>query len=298
MTRTKQSKTKPRSSMAAKPATPSHSDAQADHALRQQDHALRDKLTFPFLVKTLITFTRLNAQGVEERHKDEVAFKLDFASAEMPWYVLRNYSVPKYLTKKYGPKEVGWQLLYEIKIVKMINRANPNDITQIPLRVMTLDQLALFCQRWELSVNPYEFFSVEKAREMVTLCKDDPTGFKKHLEQYRAGKQRTYPELDAVRKTQDSLQADLSEFSELEAKEQSPAPPNTPKTKQNPTPFAFSAVDVGNESVSEKKSITGHPEAKSQTKHKSEEKDDLSPFLKTPKSLAPKTVPGNPFAGV
>ena len=47
--------------------------------------------TYPFLVKTLITFTKNNSQGTMEKQKDEVVFKLDAASARMPWYVIRNY---------------------------------------------------------------------------------------------------------------------------------------------------------------------------------------------------------------
>ena len=83
--------------------------------------AKKDLQDYPFLVKTLITFTKLNEQGTEQKHKDEVVFKLDAASARMPWYVLRNYTVPKFLTKKYGPFEVAWQRIYEIKIQKLIN---------------------------------------------------------------------------------------------------------------------------------------------------------------------------------
>ena len=96
--------------------------------------AATDSAEYPFLVKTLVTFTRNNAQGVEERKKDEVVFKLDRPSAMMPWYVLRNYAVPKHLTKKYGPFEVAWQRIYEIKILKVINRIDPSDITDIPRR--------------------------------------------------------------------------------------------------------------------------------------------------------------------
>ena len=156
-------------------------------------------MDYPFLARVLVTFTRFNDQGNETKFKEEVVFKLDAASARMPWYVLRNYSVPKYLTKKYGPMEVAWQRIYEINILKLINRSNPDDITEIPLRVMTMDQLELYVKKWELNVPVGEFFSVEKAREMVALRQEDPKGYEKHLQEYREGKQRSYPELDNMR---------------------------------------------------------------------------------------------------
>ena len=172
--------------------------------------------TYPFLVKTLITFTKNNAQGTMEKQKDEVVFKLDAASARMPWYVLRNYSVPKYLTQKYGPFEVAWQTIYEIKIMKLINRKNPSDITDIPLRVMTLNQLEEYVSKWELNVPVHEFYSVEKAREMVALRQQDEKGYEKHLEEYREGKQRSYPELDNMRGDKEAALSDVEEFDALD----------------------------------------------------------------------------------
>jgi len=171
---------------------------------------------YPFLAKTLVTYTRSNAQGNEEKFKDEVVFKLDRPSAEMPWYVLRNYSVPKYLTKTYGPFEVAWQRIYEIKILKLINRENPTDITDIPLRVMTLSQLEEYVTKWELNVPVQEFYSVEKAREMVALRQADEKGYEKHLAEYREGKQRSYPQLDNMRGDADVATADAGEFDELD----------------------------------------------------------------------------------
>lgn len=158
-----------------------------------------DLLTYPFLVKTLITYTKLNAQGNETKFKDEIIFKLDKTSVQMPWYVLRNYSVPKYLTATYGPFEVAWQRIYEIRIIKIINRKNPEDIIDIPLRVMTQYQLRLYCNKWELNVPVEEFYSVGKAREMVALRELDEKGYIKHLAEYREGKQRSYPQLDKLR---------------------------------------------------------------------------------------------------
>ena len=169
-----------------------------------------------FLIKTLVTYTKLNAQGTEVKHKDSVVFTLDVAAAEKPWYVLRNYLVPKYLTKAYGPFEVAWQRIYEIKILKLINRENPLDITHIPLRVMTLDQLDNYCRRWDLNVPIYEFYSVEKAREMVALRQEDEKGYEKHLADYREGKQRAYPELDGMRGDKDAETVSDEEFEKVD----------------------------------------------------------------------------------
>lgn len=183
--------------------------------------ANNDVQAYPFLVKTLITFTKLNTQGNEEKFKDEVVFKLDRPAATMPWYALRNYLVPRYLTKKYGPFEVAWQRIYEITILKLINRVNPNDISDIPLRVMTIDQLEEYCRRWELRVPVREFYSVEKAREMVALRLEDPKGFEHLLSEYREGKKRAYPELDSIRKKSDSndpIEDSKDEFESLTQK--------------------------------------------------------------------------------
>jgi len=189
---------------------------QSRSAASKGGSADKDLKDYPFLVKTLVTFTKTNTQGNEEKHKDEVIFKLDRASAAMPWYVLRNYSVPKYLTKKYGPFEVAWQRIYEIKIIKLINREDPTNITDIPLRVMTLDQLASYCKRWDLNVPVYEFYSVEKAREMVALRQQDEKGYEKHLKDYREGKQRSYPELDNMRGDGEAAIAESGEFEKLD----------------------------------------------------------------------------------
>jgi len=175
----------------------------------------KDLKDYPFLCKTLITYTKLNPQGKEVKHKDEVVFKLDTPSAGKPWYVLRNYTVPKYLTSKLGPFEVGWQRIYEIKILKLVNRKNPQDIENIPMRVMTLDQLNIFNIRWELGVDVHEFYSVEKAREMVALRQEDEKGYEKHLADYRDGKKRTYPELDTMRGDIEPAIGTMEEFDEL-----------------------------------------------------------------------------------
>jgi hypothetical protein len=225
--------------------------------------AKSDIKDYPFLVKTLVTYTKANAQGIEERHKDEVVFKLDRPSARMPWYVLRNYSVPKYLTKTYGPMEVAWQRIYEIKIVKLINRADPNDITDIPLRVMTLGQLESYVTRWELNVPVTEFFSVEKAREMVALRQQDEKGYERHLAEYREGKQRSYPELDNMRGDGEAATAEEGEFDALDKK--------TPvKAKMKPVP-----ATVAEPSAEEAKALDTPPDIGEQP-----------------------PASGNPFAGV
>lgn len=177
-----------------------------------------DITEYPFLARTIVTYTKNNEQGIEVRHKDEVVFKLDRASAEMPWYVLRNYSVPQYLNGKYGPMEVAWQRIYEIKILKLINRANPADITSIPLRIMTLGQLDEYVTRWELNVPVYQFYSVEKAREMVALRQQDLKGYERHYQEYKEGKQRNHPQLDTVRGSKEAATADAAEFEELDKK--------------------------------------------------------------------------------
>ena len=201
-----------------------------------------------FLVKTLVTFMVLNKQGKEERKKEEVIFEIDKASAEMPWYVLRNYLVPRYLVANYGPKEVGWQWIYEIKIEKMINRDDPDDITDIPMRIMTREQLKLYCKKWELSVPVDEFFSTAKAREMVALREEDPKGYEKHLAEYRAGKQRTYPQLDSVRADMDqSLKhgalptVDKAEWDKIDTKPKSTGPKTNTKNV-NPLADPFKEV--------------------------------------------------------
>jgi len=202
--------------------------------------AKQDLKDYPFLVKTLVTYTVSNAQGIEERKKDEVVFKLDAASARMPWYVLRNYTVPKYLTQTYGPFEVAWQRIYEIKIIKLIKRENPEDITDIPLRVMTMGQLEAYVAKWELNVPVTEFYSVEKAREMVALRQKDEKGYERHLAEYREGKQRSYPELDNMRGDKDAEMGTSDEFEELEKK----VPVVNRKKKPEPTVVATEADEA------------------------------------------------------
>ncbi|MCK4578013.1 MAG: hypothetical protein KAU50_04440 [Candidatus Marinimicrobia bacterium] len=206
-----------------------------------------DLKEYPFLVKTIITFTKFNEQDKETKFKDEIVFKLDAASARMPWYVLRNYMVPKFLTAKYGPMEVAWQRIYEIKILKLINRKDPTDITDIPLRVMTLSQLSAYVTKWELNVPVEEFYSVEKAREMVALRQQDEKGYEKHLAEYREGKQRSFPELDGMRGDKEAPTAGAGEFEQLD--KQTPAAPErakgTPAEEAKPSAAEEKALEEG-----------------------------------------------------
>lgn len=183
---------------------------------------IEERETRPFLVKAVVTFTRLNAAGNEQKHKRELVFALDEKSAKMPWYALRNFLVPRYLTEEFGPKEVGWQRVYEIKIIQQIDRRDPDDITNIPLRIMTFDQLSRYVAKWELGVPVHEFHSIEKAREMVALREEDEKGYKKHLSEYREGKHRNYPELDELRRDSESGKTvvPVEEFNQLTAREQ------------------------------------------------------------------------------
>lgn len=174
-----------------------------------------------FLVRTLITYVKTNAAGNPEKEKKEVVFELDDKSAKMPWYALWNFLVPQYLTSLLGPQEVAWDRIYEIKILKQIDRFSPEDVSNIPIRVMTLDQLEAYCAKWELNVPVSEFFSVEKAREMVMLRIEDEKGYKRHYAEYKEGKHRAYPELDALRQRTQASTVPVEEFDSLDMKKPS-----------------------------------------------------------------------------
>jgi hypothetical protein len=155
--------------------------------------------THPFLVSTVITVTLRNQAGIEEKKTEEAVFPLDQKGASMPAYVLRNFLVPSYLRKKIGPEGTAWLRIYEIKILKVVNRQNPDEIDGIPLRVMTFPQLTQYVRKWELPIHPEEFHSVDYARQMIALYETDPKGFETQRNEYLAGKGRQYPELDEVR---------------------------------------------------------------------------------------------------
>ncbi len=187
---------------------------------------------FPYLCKTQLTFVRTNDKsGVEEKITEEVIFQMTLDGAKMPQYVLRNYSVPRYLNEKYGPEGMGWLRIYEHKIIQLMNRLDPSDIAYIPLRVMTFDQLDLYSQRWELNVNVHEFHDIGIAREMVRLRQADEKAFKIQLEDYRTGKKRAYPELDKDRSNTNPVQDLSDEFTKLTNKPKN-AKPYTEKAKK------------------------------------------------------------------
>jgi hypothetical protein len=152
-----------------------------------------------FLIKVNISYYLTNAAGIEEKHSEDVVFELTRDAASMPWYVLRNYYVPRYLNSKYGKEGIGWKRLYEIIIIKLINRNNRDSIDGIPIRVMTSEQLKACSDKWELGVPVHSFHSVDVARMMLALRMEDPLGYEKTLADYKDSKTREYPELDSVR---------------------------------------------------------------------------------------------------
>ena len=172
---------------------------------------------FKWLMKTKLTVVVTNPKnGLKEKVVLDAVFPLDGAGVKQPWSVLANYYAPKFITKKYGPEGIGWERIYERKIVKIVNRENPDDIREIPLRVLDMEQLVKFCEFKEIyEVNPYEFHTVEVARQMIDLRLADQDAYKKHLAEYRAGKKRAFPELDHLKEAQ--IPADAAYDSEFDS---------------------------------------------------------------------------------
>jgi len=158
---------------------------------------------FDFLAKVLVTTVIRNKAGVEEKKVLETVFQMDALAAEKPWFVLRNFLVPKFLNKTIGPEGAAWVKIYEIKILKLVNRANPSEVDGIPLRVMAMDQLAAYCKKWEYPIKPEMFHSVEVARQYIALFEEDPKGYEKQYADYLAGGARKYPEMDEIRRNSD-----------------------------------------------------------------------------------------------
>ena len=174
-----------------------------------------------FLVKTLVTINVHNAAGVEEKRVHSIVFAMDREGAEKPWYVLRNYLVPAWLAKNVGLEGVGYTKIVEIKIQKMVNRRDPADVSDIPLRVMTMEQIELYVKHWEYPIKPTDFHNVEKAREMITLYEEDPAGYDAQYHRYMSGKGRKNPEMDKYRQGfagSEDTQALASEFESLSEK--------------------------------------------------------------------------------
>lgn len=188
---------------------------------------------FDFLAKVLITAIVRNKAGIEEKKVQETVFQLDAKSAEKPWFVLKNFLVPKFLNKTIGPEGAGWVKIYEIKILKLVNRANPNEVDGIPLRVMTMEQLEQYCHKWEYPVKPKLYHSVEVARQMVALFEEDPKGFEHQQKKYLEGGMRKYPEMDDVRRNTDKYLGDSEALaSEFDNLDQKPAEPKGPATDE------------------------------------------------------------------
>lgn len=171
-----------------------------------------------YLLKCSIVALVNNATGNQEKRHFEAVFTVDQKGANMPWYVLHNYLAPKFLNQKLGPQGQGWVRIYEAKTLKLINRNDPTDISMIPLRVMTHEQLASYISRWELPMKVEDFHDLPTAIQFVKLYQDDPTGYQVQFDSYVAGKGRKYPELDHFRKshTATSSQELEDEFDRLE----------------------------------------------------------------------------------
>lgn len=238
---------------------------------------------FPFLVKVTTTAIIRNPAGIEEKRFLTSTFQLDEKAATMPWYALRNFVVPAYLNRTLGPQGSGWVKIYEIKILKMVNRHNPDDIEGIPVRIMTTEQLQKYCERWELPVDPKEFHSVEYARQMVQLCETDPTGYKKQYAAYVEGLNRKYPELDGVRK---NLEASIGEELDAEFDKLDKSKAETPSVSLN------EGGELTQEEVFAQSVVGEEPAKKAKSKKKPASEQQAIPEKATP------VTANDPFAGV
>ena len=166
---------------------------------------------YPFLMQCAITAIVRNKASNEERVTLDVVFPLSADAVSVPWYVLRNHLAPAYLNKKLGAQGTGWVKIYECKILQVVNRTNPNDISKIPMRIMTFDQLAQYVERWDLNIDVREFHAISIARQFVQLKEEDPTAYEKHVEEYRETRKASYPEVDKYRTDAGVLAEDLSD---------------------------------------------------------------------------------------
>ncbi len=155
---------------------------------------------FNFLINVLITAVVRNKAGIEERRSIDAVFQLDEVAAEKPWFVLRNFLVPQYLNQKLGAFGSGWVKIYEIKILKLVNRKNPNDVEGIPLRVMSFEQMELYCKKWEYPIKPRIFHSPEVARQYIALFEEDPAGYDIQYRKYIDGLAHKHPEMNDIRR--------------------------------------------------------------------------------------------------
>jgi len=173
-----------------------------------------------FLVKVQFTVVVNTPNHTEEKKNFTKTFELARKAAKMPWFALRNYILPTYLNKELGQEGIGWARLYEFKIIEMLNTLDPADISDIPLRVMTRDQLKLYVSEWELGVDVEEFSLVEEARMMVALKKEDPKGYEAQLMERRAKRSTEVPGVEELRRQKDIPLVDKSDaFEELKKKQ-------------------------------------------------------------------------------
>lgn len=184
----------------------------------------------PHYVKVNFTANIPTPSGRQEKKTFTQVFLLEGLAVTMPWYVLRNHILPTFLKTNLGPEGVAWTNIYEFVIIKMINKNNPQDFSQIPLRVMTRPQLQAFSKAWDLNVPIDELPTDDLARELIQLKQDDPSGYEVRLASIREDKKRDYPELDALR--QKSRSGTFEDHSkDFEALESAPSP-----TPAMPTP--------------------------------------------------------------
>lgn len=189
---------------------------------------------FDFLINVLITAIVRNKAGIEERRTIETVFQLDAVAAEKPWFVLRNFLVPQYLNQKLGAFGSGWVKIYEIKILKLVNRKNPNEVDGIPLRVMSFEQMELYCQKWEYPIKPRIFHSPEVARQYIALFEEDPAGYDVQFRKYVDGLTHKHPEMNDIRQNTANYIGDSEDLTkEFESLNQTKAPVDAvaPKTE-------------------------------------------------------------------
>lgn len=233
-------------------------------------------LKLEFLLKASITAVIRNAAGLEERRTFNAVFEIDRAGIEKPWYVLKNFLAPQFLNAHLGVEGVAWLRIYEAKTEKIVNRANPQDIDGIPVRVMTIDQLEIYTKTWDYPVRVREFPTIQYARQMVSLYEEDPSGYEKQYAAYVSGQGRQMPELDRYRKAAAGQNPDVlaKEFDSLMS---SPA--------QTPVPAGPKAAEVSGPLSAEEQAALETPS------------ENLPP-AETSDSVGSTAAPGNVFGNI
>jgi len=163
---------------------------------------------FPYAMECEITVIVFE-DGIEKRKVLNATFPLTKEAVKEPWYVLTNHLAPAYVEKKLGRQGTAWKRIYERRIIRVWYRGDKDDrensILNIPLRVMTFDQLNEYCKKKELRVNPNEFHNIEVARRFVQLYQDDPTAYEMQYAEYKAGEHRQKPEFDEYRRSVEEI---------------------------------------------------------------------------------------------